>query len=147
MQPKNPEYRKCVDEILEKAAFIQDVGIYLVDLTPGKCVTGLVVAPRHLQQDGVVHAGVLATMADHTSGAACGSLIAAHEYVLTVEFKINILRAVPAKKLVCEAQVLRPGSRLSVSESSIYAESNDAKERKLVAKAMVTLAVLRDGQK
>jgi len=69
------------------------------------------------------------------------SLTAPGEIILTAEFKISLLRAVVAKKLHCRADVVRPGSQLCFVEASVEAETADG-ERKLVARASVTLAVL-----
>ena len=41
----------------------------------GMCETTLIPSERHLQQHGLIHAGVLATMADHTAGGAAGSIL------------------------------------------------------------------------
>ena len=54
--------------------------------------SALEVGGRHLQQDTFIHAGVLATMADHTAGAAAGTLVDIEEIVLTAEFKVSLLR-------------------------------------------------------
>ena len=110
------------------------------DAGPGWCETTLAVRPEHLQQDDLVHAGVLATLADHTAGCASGTVADPGKVVLTVEFKINFLRPAVGQQLRCRAEVLKPGRRLIVAESSVHAV-NDGVE-KLAAKAMVTLAVV-----
>ncbi len=125
--------------LFNKAAFVRDLGIKLENLEKGVCETRLEVRDRHLQQDNVVHAGVMATMADHTAGAAAATLVKKGEIVLTVEFKINILRAARGPSLRCRATVLRPGSRVTVAEAEVF---SCEKERKvLAAKALVTLVV------
>jgi uncharacterized protein (TIGR00369 family) len=138
---KNPDYLAAMRAIFQEAAFIQDLGIELVDVQPGLCITELVLAPRHMQHHRLVHAGVQATMADHSAGGAASTLIAADERVLTVEFKINLLRAAIGDKLLCEARVLRPGKTLTVVESEVYAITGERRE--LVSKAMVTLMTLK----
>ncbi len=55
-----------------------------------------------------VHAGVQATIADHTAGGAATTLIDKGQFVLTVEFKINLLRVTRGDSLLCRAQVLKP---------------------------------------
>lgn len=140
MKPQNADYQSAVKEIFNQAAFIEDLGIVLRHVEPGRCETELPLAPRHMQQDAFVHAGVQATMADHTAGAAGGSLIAEDKIVLTVEFKINLLRPATGERLLCQAQVIKPGRTLIVAESEVYALA--AGQSKLVAKAMVTLAVV-----
>lgn len=140
MEPRNPQYRRAVEEIFAKAAFIQDVGYELVSIEPGRVETRLELRPRHLQQDGVVHMGVQATMADHTAGSAAGSLIAEDQWVLTTGFTMNLLQAALGEQLRCRSTVLRAGRTLSVVESEVYAVARG--EEKLVSKATVTLAVL-----
>jgi uncharacterized protein (TIGR00369 family) len=141
VQPQNPDYRQRVQKIFDDANFIQDLGIKVTTLEPGICETELVIQPKHLQQDGFVHAGVQATLADHTSGSAAGSLMAADEVVLTIEFKINLLRPCIGQKLRCRAQVLRAGRTVTVSESEVFAVDNG--KEKLCAKATVTLALVK----
>lgn len=135
-EPISDEVRR----IFEQAPFIADLGVVLERVAPGECETSLRLEPRHLQQDGFAHAGVQATLADHTAGAAAATLVGPTEYVLTVEFKINLLRPAHGERLRCHATVLKPGSRIDVVESELWTE--DGGDSKLVAKAMVTLAVL-----
>ena len=66
-----------IERLFDTAPFIRDLGMELMTAAPGQCETRLALAERHLQQDGVVHAGVLATVADHTAGTAGASLTAA----------------------------------------------------------------------
>ncbi|WP_169730682.1 PaaI family thioesterase [Calidithermus chliarophilus] len=107
---------------------------YADPLGEGWCQTELEVGEQHQQQDGFVHAGVQATMADHSAGTAA-TLIGPGQYVLTVEFKINLLRPARGERLNCRVQVLKPGKSLIVVESEVYTQ-------KLVSKATVTVAVL-----
>jgi len=126
--------------IFDHAPFIADLGVRLQRIGLGECETSLELEPRHLQQDGFVHAGVQATLADHTAGAAAATLVGPNEYVLTVEFKINLLRPAHGERLRCHATVLKPGARIDVVESEIRAEVDG--ETRLVSKALVTLVVL-----
>ncbi len=140
MEPRNPDYAQEVAALFRKAAFVNDLGIELVSVAPGRVETRLTVRPRHLQQDEVVHMGVQATLADHTAGAAGGSLIAADQMILTTGFNLNLLQVAIGEELRCRAQVLRAGRTLSVVESEVYAVARG--KEKLVSKATVTLAVL-----
>jgi uncharacterized protein (TIGR00369 family) len=140
MKTKNPNFRAVIQEVFYKAAFVQDVGIELGEIGPGWCETNLTIRPNHRQQDGVVHAGVMATLADHTAGAASHSLVAEDEVVLTAEFKISFLRPARADRLRCRSDVLKPGRTLIVAESEVFTDPGD--ESSMVAKAIVTLAVV-----
>ena len=139
MQTQNPNFRRKVEEIFERAAFIEDVGIRLRGTGVGWCETTLDILPRHLQQDSYIHAGVQATIADHTAGGAGASLIREDEIVLSVEFKINLLRPAKGQALRCKANILKAGRMLIVVESEVF--SLDGAQEKLTAKATVTLAV------
>ncbi len=99
--------------------------------------TRLAVRPDHRQQDGYVHAGVMATMADHTAGYAAYTTVSQAFRILTVEFKINYLKPAAGEGIVCRAKVLKGGRKIIVAESEVAAVSG-GRER-LVAKAMVTL--------
>jgi uncharacterized protein (TIGR00369 family) len=135
-EPISDEVRRIFDQ----APFVADLGVVLERIAPGECETALQLERRHLQQDGFAHAGVLATLADHTAGAAAATLLGPNEFVLSVEFKINLLRPAHGHRLRCLARVLKPGSRIDVVESELWTE--DGGDSKLVAKATVTLAVL-----
>ncbi|OGP62358.1 MAG: thioesterase [Deltaproteobacteria bacterium RBG_13_49_15] len=91
----------------------------------------------HLQQDGFIHAGVMAAMADHTAGYAAFTVVSERIQILTVEFKINFLKPASGDTLICRATVIREGKQLIVSESEVFDIKKGAEN--LVAKALVTL--------
>jgi uncharacterized protein (TIGR00369 family) len=95
------------------------------------------VEPAHRQQDGFVHAGVLATLADHTAGYAAFTLVPADRRILTIEFKINFLKPARGEEVRCRSRVLSPGRTVLVAESEVFAV--DGGRERLVAKATVTL--------
>jgi uncharacterized protein (TIGR00369 family) len=129
-----------IQRLFHKAPFIANLGIELVSLSLGECETELRISDKHFQQDGYVHAGVQATIADHTAGAAAATLVRQDEIVLSAEFKINLLRPAQGESLRCKASVLKPGSRLIVVESDVTVVSPERSQR--VAKGMFTLAVV-----
>lgn len=98
------------------------------------------VGEDHRQQDGFVHAGVMATMADHTAGYAAFTTVPEDVQILTVEFKINFLRPAWGDTILCRAEVVRRGSQILVAESEVL----DRREGEEVpaAKALVTLAAV-----
>jgi len=132
----------AVRHIFDNAPFIREMGVELTSIEDGWCETQLVPDWRHEQQHGLIHAGVMATMADHTAGCAARGKVGMDQDVLTVEFNINFLRPALADHLRCRSQVLRAGKTLVICESEVYAEKKS--EEKLVAKATVTLAVTRE---
>jgi uncharacterized protein (TIGR00369 family) len=118
-----------------------DLGVEPVAVELGKVSTVLMLAERHLQHTGQVHAGVSAAMADHSMGAAAQTMAPEGHWVLTAELKTSLLRAAKGERLVCEARVIKAGRMLSFTEAEVFAE--DGSERTLVMKASATMAVVK----
>ena len=138
--PLGPRREEATRRVFCEAPFVNDLGCRLTDLGSGWLESALDIVPRHCQHHGFIHAGVQATMADHTAGGAATTLLADGGAVLTAEFKINLLRPAKGTMLTCRAEVLKPGSGLVIAESEVFTWDGGA--RSLVAKAMVTLAVV-----
>jgi len=102
--------------------------------------TRLSVKNEHQQQDGFVHAGVIATMADHTSGYASFTTVSKKFRILTVEFKINYLKPAIGPVIICRSKVINNGKKIKVVEAEVFSVSNGIE--KLVAKGMFTQAAV-----
>jgi uncharacterized protein (TIGR00369 family) len=130
---------KLFDEvhgIFSRANFIQHMGIKLTDVSKGACKLEMTTKKEHLQQHGFVHAGVLATFADHAAGGAARSAVAQGKDVITIEFKVNFLRPAPPGKLTCDARVLRAGKTVVTAEAEVFSGVT------MVTKLTSTLAVI-----
>jgi uncharacterized protein (TIGR00369 family) len=103
----------------------------------GQFEASLKIGPDHRQQDGFVHAGVIATMADHTAGYAAYTTVSGEFRILTIEFKINYFRPATGEAVVCRSRVISNGKKIIVSESELFSISGGREQ--LVSKAMVTL--------
>jgi len=123
-----------------QAAFCGDLGIRPTACGPGWVETELAILPRHSQQNGFVHAGVQSTIADHTAGVAAATTVAEGFSVLSVEFKVNLLRPAQCDTLLCRAEVLKAGKHICVVEAEVFALKDGAK--RLFSKATVTVAVM-----
>ncbi|MFO1337247.1 MAG: PaaI family thioesterase [Burkholderiaceae bacterium] len=121
------------------APFMVDLGVEPVAVGEGTVSTVLALAPRHLQHTGQAHAGVMATMADHSMGAAAQTMAPEGHWILTAELKTSILRPGRGERLECEARVLKAGRMLSFTEAEVYAVAGG--QRTLVMKASATMAV------
>lgn len=98
--------------------------------------TCLKVLDEHRQQDGFVHAGVMATMADHTSGYASYTTVSENFRVLTVEFKINYFKPATGPLIICRSKVINNGKKIKVAEAEVFSVANGSE--KLVSKGMFT---------
>jgi uncharacterized protein (TIGR00369 family) len=123
------------------APFMADLGIAPIEVGEGRVITQLTLAPRHHQHTGVVHAGVIGAIADHTMGAAAQTMAADGHWVLTAEFKTSLLRAARGQRLECIGVVIKPGRQVSFTEAEVFAIDGDV--RTLVAKASATMAVVK----
>jgi uncharacterized protein (TIGR00369 family) len=119
--------------------FMVDLGIEPTAIGEGRVTTAMTIANRHLQHTGQVHAGVMATIADHTMGAAAQTCAPAGLWAITAELKTSQLRPGKGERLVCEATVIKAGRTLSFTEAEVYAET--AGQRTLVMKASATMAL------
>jgi uncharacterized protein (TIGR00369 family) len=135
------DVRKAIEQGFRDAPFIAHLGVELVDLGPGWCEARLKLEDWHLQQTSVAHAGVVASLADHCAGAAASTQLGTGEHVVSVEYKINLLRGARGEWLFCRAEVLKRGQTLTVVESEVYTQAGD--KRELVAKLNATMAVLK----
>ena len=119
-------------------------GFTVDHISAGRFETALTVRSEHLQQDGFIHAGVIATMADHTAGYAAYTLIPETGRILSIEFKINFFKPAVGSRLVCRSKVVSPGNTILVAESNLYTRPET--EEKHVARATVTLMAVDAGQ-
>lgn len=135
------DFGKAIEQGFRDAPFVAHIGIELEALGPGWCEARLDLEPWHLQQTGVVHAGVIATLADHCAGAAATTQLAPGEYVVSAEFKINLLRGARGERLHSRAEVLKPGQTLTVVEAVVFGERSG--KREMIAKLNATMVVVR----
>ena len=112
-------------------------GIEVTHIAQGRFESELRVRPDHAQREGFVHAGVLATMADHTAGYAAYTVVPEEITILTIELKINYFKPVVGDRVVCRSRVIHQGRRVLVAESELF--SCRETEEKMVSKATVTL--------
>jgi len=128
-----------VRETVARQGFRGLVGYDVTGVGHGWCEMTLVPGPQHTQQQGFVHGGVFATMADVCAGCAAVTLAPEGTEVLTIEFKMNYLRPAKDGRIVVRAHVVKPGRTISVMESDVF-EVTEAGES-LVAKALVTFTL------
>jgi uncharacterized protein (TIGR00369 family) len=112
-------------------------GIEVRTVNPGVFSSRLILRPEHTFYGGkVVHAGVIATMADHTAGYAANTLLDSNLRVVTLEFKISFLGTAEGAWLVCRSRVLKPGKTIIFAESEVF---DTAEDGRMLAKASVSL--------
>jgi uncharacterized protein (TIGR00369 family) len=113
------------------------LGIEVVDAEPARVRLRLEWQPDLCTAGGVLHGGVLMTLAD-TAGATCAFLnLPAGAGTATIESKTNFLRAVRSGAVLATSHPLHIGSSTIVVETELH----DLGDR-MVAKVTQTQAVL-----
>jgi len=125
LAPRNPDFERVVRESFARQSFMTTLGAVLDRVAPGEVDVSVPFAPAHCQQNGFLHAGVLASVADSACGYAALTLAAPGQDVLAVEFKINLLRPARAARFVARARVLRAGRTLTVSRADVLGEEGE----------------------
>ena len=80
--------------------------------------------PELSQQDGFVHAGVLAAIADSAGGYAALSLLPPGARVLSVEFKINFTRPAVGSVVRGRGKVRKLGRTIALCELEVESKQN-----------------------
>lgn len=126
---------------------METIGAALTRVEPGIVEIALPYKTALTQQHGFLHAGIVATILDSACGYAAFSLMAADVAVLTVEYKINLMRPAQGDRFVARGRVLRAGRTLTVCAGDAYAIADSSE--KLIATMLATVAAVeqRDGLK
>jgi uncharacterized protein (TIGR00369 family) len=104
------------------AAPIQELsGMKLVEVDPGRVVWEVVPGEQHYNPIGTVHAGITATLLDSAMACAVHSSIPLGKGYTTLEFKINLVRAVTIKSGVLRAigKVVHGGKTTATAEGRL----------------------------
>jgi uncharacterized protein (TIGR00369 family) len=145
--PKDLNFEARVRASFARQRIMETIGAELTLVAPGRVELTLPFRFDLTQQHGYVHAGIVATLLDSACGYAAFSLMPADVAVLTVEYKINLLRPAQGDRLIARAHVVKAGKTLTVCGGDAFAQTGA--EEILVASMMGTLMAIpeRDGLK
>ena len=135
--PKDPEYAARVRTSFAAQRVMATIGAALTHVGPGEVDITLPFREDLTQQDGFLHAGMLATVADSACGYAAYTLMPATANVLSIEFKINMLAPAVGTSVTARARVVRAGRTITVCHADVFA-LRDGPE-KLVASMVGTM--------
>ena len=136
-QTQDSNYESRVRESFARQKVMQLIDASLCRVEPGEIEIALPYRDDLAQQNGFVHAGVLTTIADSACGYAAFTLMPAGVDVLSVEFKMNLLRPAMGELFVAEAKVIKAGATLTVVRCDVNAWTTT--EPKLVATMLATI--------
>ncbi len=113
------------------------LGLEFTSIEEGHSRCTLNIGESHFNPYGVVHGGVIYSLADTGMGGAVYSRLKADELCSTVEIKIVYFRPVTSGTLACDSEVIRRGRRLAFTESEIR------RGDRLIAKATGTFTIFK----
>ena len=139
--PTFPDWEERARSSFAKQGLMGHLGASITELEPGRCVLMTVYAENLSQHHGFFHAGVSAAIGDSAGGFAGLTLFDADSDVLTVEFKISLLRPAVGQRLIATGEVLRLGRQLTTCEIRVEVENQG--QRVLCATMLQTLYAMR----
>ena len=137
--PKNSEFEAVVRESFRRQSFMATLGASIARVVPGEVDLRLPYSSALCQQNGYLHAGAIASVADSANGYAAYSLAPADTDVLAVEFKINLLAPAQGSHFVARGRVVRPGRTLTVCLAEVFAQ--DGAQEALIATMLSTIII------
>src|SRR6266576_1724892 len=141
-QPLNSSFAAEIKESFALQSVMSLIGAELSMVAPGVVEITLPYRSDLAQQHGYLHAGLVTTIADSACGYAAYSLMPADSEVLSVEFKVNLLRPAKGEKFLAHGEVVKSGKTLTVVRADVFGIAAMG-ERELVATMLGTMICLR----
>ena len=140
-QPRNPSFAEEIKQSFAKQTIMTLIGASLSRVDPGVVEITLPYRADLAQQHGYLHAGIVATIADSACGYAAYSLMPVGSEVLSVEFKVNLLRPAKGETFLASAEVVKSGKTLTVVRADVFG-LGQSEERELIATMLATMICL-----
>ena len=140
-QPRNLAFAEEIKQSFTKQTIMGLIGAELSRVEPGMIEITLPYRADLAQQHGYLHAGIVTTIADSACGYAAYSLMPPNSEVLSVEFKVNLLRPAKGEKFLAVAEVVKAGKTLTVVRADVFGVDGE-EQRELVATMLGTMICL-----
>jgi uncharacterized protein (TIGR00369 family) len=120
--------RAIVAGELPPAPIQELLGFDLIEADEGRVVFAAEPGEQHYNPIGSVHGGVAATLLDSAMGAAVHSTLEQGRAYVTLEFKVNLVRAITAEtgRVLAEGNVIHLGKTVATVEATLKAEAGGA---------------------
>ena len=140
--PDVPEVAARVRASFERQAFMATLGARLESVEPGQVSIELPFRADLTQQHGFLHAGVVSAIADSACGYAALSLMPPGTAVLSVEFKLNLMKPAAGEVFRAVGKVIRAGRTLTVCGGEVSARHGGTES--VIAVMQATMMTVRD---
>ncbi|HXY73106.1 MAG TPA: PaaI family thioesterase [Actinomycetota bacterium] len=122
---------------VESSAFHAWAGFELVSVEVGIVEMALDLEPHHLNPGGILHGGMVATLADTAIGLAVRSALPPDRTHVTAQLNVHFLEKVGGGRVRALGRAVRVGGRMGYGEGDVVDEDG-----RLVARASGTFIVL-----
>jgi uncharacterized protein (TIGR00369 family) len=122
---------------VEASAFHSWAGLELVSVEVGAVEVALDLQAHHLNPGGILHGGLIATLADTAIGLAVRSALPADQTHVTVQLDVHFLEGVDHGTVRATGKAVRVGGRMAYGEGDVRDD-----EGRLLARASGTFIVL-----
>lgn len=113
-----------IQQSFDRQGMLQTLGASLSHIAEGNVHITLPLTPALTQQQGFSHGGVAFSIGDSAAGYAAVSLLAPGDDVVTSDMSIHYLAPGQGSHLIAKGSVLRPGRRMLVTQSDVFAVRN-----------------------
>src|SRR3954454_23620499 len=137
---RNPTFAEGIRQSFNQQTVMALIGAELTRVEPGLIEITLRYRADLAQQNGYLHAGIVTTIADSACGYAAYSLMPPNSEVLSVEFKVNLLRPAKGETFSAVAEVVKSGKTLTVVRADVFGIEQE--KRDLVATMLGTMICL-----
>lgn len=133
----DPAVEANVRHSFDQQPLMTMIGASISAIGPGTVEISLPHRADLTQQNGFLHAAIVTAILDSACGYAALSTMPASADVLSVEFKVNLLRPAVGERFVARARVKRAGRMLCVTEADCF--GIDGGKERLVATMLGTM--------
>ena len=131
-----------VQSSFDRQAFMRTIGARLVSIEPGEVVIEWSYSKELTQQHGFLHAGVIAAVADSACGYAALTMMSRDAAVMSVEFKVNLMKPAAGETFRAIGKVVRSGRTLTVCSAEVRAYASGSEST--IALMQGTMMSVRD---
>jgi uncharacterized protein (TIGR00369 family) len=126
--------------LVEGIPYWETLGLKLVEAEPGHAVFEAEVGQRHMQ-NGVVHGGVLASMADSACAVAAIAKVYPANYATTINLQVSYLKPLIEGRFRAVGRCIKAGKSVLFCEAKVF-DSKDI----LICTAVSQLMVIARGK-
>ena len=102
------------------------LGAEILRVAEGVVEIAAPIGPGVLQQQGFGHAGLTFSLGDSAAGYSALTLLGEEQEVVTSEIGVHLLAPARGDRLIARGRVIKPGRRLIVVASDVYAVADGA---------------------